>query len=126
MRAMPSPTSSTRPVSRTSSWARYWVISAVKTEAISSGLNLMTAFLQELVADGLDLVADRGVELEVADPQHHPPEQVGLHPLDEDRLELHALAQPLVNVIALIGRQRDGRADEDADPAGPGVEQLGQ
>src|SRR5438132_1345105 len=64
---MPSPTSSTRPTSRASSFERYCSISVCSTETISSALNLMTASQQDVVADGFELGADRAVILPIAD-----------------------------------------------------------
>src|SRR5438132_9324199 len=74
---MPSPTSSTRPTSRASALVRNWPISASRTEAISSALNLMGSSRRQLVLEGEQFGPDRGVEHLVPDPDDHPADEVG-------------------------------------------------
>src|SRR5215212_5231882 len=78
-RAIPSPTSSTRPTSRTSWSDPSPVISRWRTETISSGLNFIAAPGQQLVADGLDAGPHRAVEDLVPHLDDHPAQQVFLH-----------------------------------------------
>src|SRR5262245_9624121 len=122
MRAMPSPTSSTRPTSCTSSLARYWLISVRRTETISSGLNLITASLDQLVAEGFDLVADTGVVLEVADAHGHAPEQVRIDARIQHRIALKHLADLADQAFALVVGQGHGGADPDKHLAGAFLE----
>src|SRR5438477_8276 len=80
---MPSPTSSTRPTSRVSALVRNWPISASRTEAISSALNLMGPSCRQLIAETLEFGPDGGVEHLVADADDHAPDQFG-RLLDDD------------------------------------------
>src|SRR5947207_4720330 len=71
-RAMPSPTSSTRPTSSTAPVFRpYWLISLTRTDTTSFGFNDMTASLDQLVAEGIQLPPDGGVETPVAELHDH-------------------------------------------------------
>src|SRR5687767_10946605 len=74
-RAMPSPTSSTRPTSRTSICDWKCSISCWTTEAISSALNLMDAPVDHLRPHLFQLHGDGRVIDGVADPQHHAADQ---------------------------------------------------
>src|SRR4051794_12128998 len=85
-RAMPSPTSSTRPVSRVSSWGPDRPISCSRTETISSALNLMTAPLDHLVPDVRKAGAHAGVVEPVPHAHHQPAQQVGVDARVEHRL----------------------------------------
>src|SRR3954452_1154971 len=95
---MPSPTSSTRPTSRDSTVARVPWISPIRMEVISSARNAMTAPLDELVADHVELGTDAGVIDPVADPHDQPAQQFRIYLFFEDRLDLrrrpHVVAQP--------------------------------
>src|SRR5438132_355078 len=110
MRAMPSPTSSTRPTSRASSLERYWSISVWRTETISSALNLITASRDELVSDTLKAGADRAVVEPVADADHQPTEQIGLHARVKERLQAEGVAELLAQAVALVVGQGHGGA----------------
>src|SRR5262249_16406447 len=111
---MPSPISRTWPTSRRSRPAPNSLICRSRTEAISSGLNLMTASLDELLSDGLDTGAHAGVDHLIADANDQPAEQLGVDNNVQDRLALVAVAHAIKDALTLIVRQRDGRANEDA------------
>src|SRR3954471_12830753 len=100
-RAMPSPTSRTRPTSRTSCPDPSPLISRVRTETISSGLNFIAAPRQQLIADGIDPVPDRAVEHLVADLDDHPPQQGLVHLGRDDRVEPGGLADCLPELLGL-------------------------
>src|SRR4051794_31578674 len=117
MRAMPSPTSSTTPVSRESAWPPKSLICRCSTETISSGLNLMAAVLDDLVADVLEPGADAGVVEPVADAHHQPAQQVGVERRFQHRLLPQGLAQFADQPLLLLGRQGHGRAHLGSDPA---------
>src|SRR3954447_26388562 len=121
---MPSPTSRTRPTSRVSAPVLRSLISRVRTETISSGLNRMAATLDELVPQGFQLRADGGVVQPVAHPHHQAADQVGVHFRREDRLAPEARAQFVAQPLELLLRQRRGRAHLDGDLAGPLLEQI--
>src|SRR5260370_24973129 len=124
MRAMPSPTSSTRPTSRASSLARYWLISVCSTETISSALNLMTAFLDDLVADVLQLRTDRPVIHPVADLDDQAAEQFRIDASFQDRFLVELLPELLREALALLVGQRHRALDLDAQAPRPLVAQL--
>src|SRR5439155_16393460 len=121
---MPSRTSSTRPTSRASRWARYWSISLWRTETISSALNLMTASLDDLFPHAFQALADGGIVDPIAHAHHHAAEQIGIEPGVEQRLLVIALAQLSEQVFALVLRQRHGGADLHAHSSSPLVPQL--
>src|SRR5262249_8985273 len=124
MRAMPSPTSSTRPPSRACRPVRVPSISALRTETISSTRNAMTAPLDELGADVVQAGADAGVVDPIAVPRHHPPDQVRVDALLQDWIDLVAdHADVLAQAPALVVGQRHRRGDLDDDPPGPLVVQ---
>src|SRR5947209_17204596 len=106
MRAMPSPTSSTRPTSRASSLARYWSISVWSTETISSALNLIAASFDDLVPDVLELGTDRAVIHPVADLHDEAAEQLRIDAGFQHRLLLELLAELLHQALALVVGQR--------------------
>src|SRR5713226_5894739 len=108
---MPSPTSSTRPTSRSTIWPRYCSISLVRTEAISPVLNLMTASLDQLVPQIEKAGAYRAVVHPVADLHHQPAEQVRLDPHVQERLAVVEVVQFLPQSCLLVLRQRHGAAD---------------
>src|SRR5437762_6214696 len=102
MRAMPSPTSRTRPTSRASSLARYWSISVCRTETISSALNLMAASFDDLFPDVLQLGTDRPVIHPVADLHHQAAEQFRIDAGFQDRFLLELLPELLHEALALV------------------------
>src|SRR4051794_21868551 len=108
MRAMPSPTSSTRPTSTASIWERYSLISSSITERISSALNLMTATLDNFFADIVQPGAHRAVEQPVADLHHHAAQQVGIDLRLQHRFQVKRRSQLLDEPLALVVRQRHG------------------
>src|SRR5262245_65641497 len=116
MRAMPSPISSTRPTVWVSSWGRYCSISDCRTEMISSALNLMAAFLDQLVACGDERTADRAVKKGVADAQHDAAQQVGNHFFVQDWLQPQRLADVFHEAAALVVVQRHGSAHLHGNP----------
>src|SRR3954451_2966769 len=103
MRAMPSPTSRTRPTSWTLSFSLYWSISSRRTETISSGLNRMAASLDKFGPHRLQARADAGVVEEIADPDDQAAEDFGVHLQAQDRLAAERLAelpgQPLAVLV---------------------------
>src|SRR5258707_1065233 len=119
MRAMPSPTSSTRPTSRDTSLERYWSISDCRTETISSALNLMTASLNDLVADRDQPRPDRGVVEPISHLYDQAADQVGIRPHAQHRLLLESLAEFIPQAFLLIVRQRRGGANLHAHPSRP-------
>src|SRR5215472_9950238 len=123
MRAMPSPTSSTVPVSRASMPVRDWRISCSRTETISSTLNAMAAPLDQLVLHRLEAGADAGVVDPVLDADDQAAEDGGIDGLLEDRLEVGDGADVLAEPVALLVGQGDRRADVDGQPAGLAVVQ---
>src|SRR5579871_6870614 len=102
MRAIPSPTSSTRPTSRTSIPERYWSISACRTETISSALNLMTASRDELVPKVVEACADRAVVDPVAHVYYEAADQLGIDLGFHDRLQMESILQFLAEPLALV------------------------
>src|SRR5208337_1210437 len=116
---MPSPISRTWPTSWTLSFSRYWSISARRTEAISSALNLMAGFLDQLGADGIDLSTNRGIVQVIADPDNQAADQVRVHFFLQDRLVFHQLPQLREQFLPLIGWDRHGRSHVDRNPMQP-------
>src|SRR5262245_40815259 len=104
MRAMPSPTSSTRPISSTSVVLPYWSISLIRTETISSGLNFMAGTLDQLIADDFQLVLHAGIVAPVAHLHDESAKQVRLDARDQDRFLLRQLPQLADQALALIVR----------------------
>src|SRR5581483_2232759 len=105
---MPSPTSSTRPTSRTSSLARYWSISFRRTETISSGLNRMAAFLDDVLSDRPQPGADAGVVTEVTHLQDDAAEQVGVDLHFKLRLALEPGPELFLDLRSLTIFEREG------------------
>src|SRR5437764_2258564 len=119
MRAMPSPTSRTRPTSSTPTSLPYWSISFRRTETISSGLNLMAAALDQLIADDVQLMADAGIVEPVAHLHDHTPEQVGIDLLFQHRLAFGDLAKLVDEPAALVVQQGRRCPHLDAHLVGP-------
>src|SRR5581483_2761629 len=127
MRAMPSPTSSTRPTSSTvftPDFSLAFSISGIRTETISSGLNFMTATLDQLIAEDVELMTHAGIIAPVADLYDEPAQQVGIDGGVQDRFFLGQVPQLVDQALALVVRQWDGGADEDADAVGALLDQL--
>src|SRR5207249_1208218 len=121
MRAMPSPTSRTRPTSREESFEPYWSISACSTETISSALNLMTTSFDDLVPQSLQPGADRSVVHPVRHAHHHAAEQFRIDRGFEDGFLLERLSEFLAQALQLVVRQRDCRRDAHPDTPGSQV-----
>src|SRR5262245_42787203 len=122
---MPSPTSSTRPISWTFRSARNCSISCRRTETISSALSDdMAASLDQLVLQAHQLGADGAVEDEVADAHDHAPDQARVDPGFQHRLAPHHVAEQVQEALLLVVGQRSGGAHVDAGPVGALVEQV--
>src|SRR5256885_14017188 len=113
---MPSPTSRTRPTSRTSWPVPISLISRRRTETISSGLNLIAAPRQQLISDGLDPGADRAVEHLFADLDDHSAQEVGVDPRGDDGLQTRRLGDLLTQPFGLAVAQGHGRPHLDPQP----------
>src|SRR5262249_1432337 len=103
MRAMPSPTSRTVPVSRASTPV---LISSTNTETISSTLNAMTAPIDELIPDVLEACEDAGVVDPVLNADDQAAEDVGIDLLVEDRLDGDHGTDVVLDPVPLLIRQR--------------------
>src|SRR6516162_7206160 len=102
MRAMPSPTSSTRPTSRAvTSWPES-MISRSSTETISSALNLITTSLNELFADVVQPGADAGVVDPVVHLHDQAAQQVRVGAGLQDRLAAEGSAQLVAQPLLLV------------------------
>src|SRR5260370_3878715 len=116
MRAMPSPTSRTRPPSPASSLAWYCSISCCKTETISLALNLMTASRDNLTANHIQTLSHRGIKQPVAHTNAHAAQQgcvnLGLH----NRLQVKCFPNPLLQLGFLVIGQGHRRFDLYPDP----------
>src|SRR5262245_25605414 len=113
---MPSPTSSTRPTSRVSALVRYWPISASRTEAISSALNLMGPSRRQLVLEYEQIGPVGGVAHLVPDAYSNPADQVG-HVVHDDTRRLAEVVCQRVRDLVLLGLgQRGGRLHQYPDP----------
>src|SRR5262249_42155279 len=121
---MPSPISSTRPTSSARSLVRYCSISVWRTETISSGLNLITASLYELFADGVQPALDRRIEPPVAHLDDHAGDQVGIDACTEHGLHVELGPNFLSQCLGLVLRQWNGANDVHAQPASPRLEQV--
>src|SRR3954466_6609416 len=106
---MPSPTSSTRPVSRTSSCCPKSAICFPMMEAISlaSSFNDIAASGQELGAEGGQPGPHGAVVDLVPDLDHHAAEQVRVHLLDQHRLLAERPGERLADVVPLVVGERD-------------------
>src|SRR5262249_34843162 len=123
---MPSPTSSTRPTSTTSTLLLYCSISLVRTEAISLALNLMTASHEDLIADVLEFRTHRGIVLPIADADANAGDQFGIGFQLEDGLEAPPTAELFLQMLALIVGERDGRSHFHSNAAGALIDQIAQ
>src|SRR4051812_18667760 len=120
---MPSPTSSTVPVSRASTPVLAPRISCSSTETISSTLNAMTAPLDQLIPDVLQARADAGVVDPVLNADDQAAQDVGVDLLVEDRLDGHHGADVVLDPAPLLVGQGHGRADVDDQAPGLAVVQ---
>src|SRR5262245_60239109 len=118
IRAMPSPTSSTRPTSVRVTWAWNCSISRWMTEVISSALNFMRLSFDQSLAKLFESVADRGVVDVVADLDDQPPDQGRVDDEPDDGRGAEHLREPLGERGLLGIVERDGRLDDDL-PAVP-------
>src|SRR5262249_38991954 len=114
-RAMPSPTSRTLPTSRLSTCARYCWISSVRTDTISSALNLMATSLDELLFDGFEPRPDRQVHQLVAGLDLHPAQEFRIDLFDQHRLQVKVLGGQLLDPLALFVGERHGGAGKYSD-----------
>src|SRR5207249_3010268 len=121
---MPSPTSSTRPTSSDLSLERYCSISAWRTETISSALNLMTASLNDLIPDRLELRAHRGVVEPIADPHDQAAKQLWIGPHAQERLTLEGVLELSTQAFPLVFGQGRRALHFDAHAAHSLVAQL--
>src|SRR5262245_45581437 len=121
---MPSPTSSTRPTSRTSWPAPISLISRRRTETISSGLNFIAAPRQQLISDSVDPRTDRAVEHLIADLDDHPAQEFRIDPHPDDRLQPGRLGDFLFPHLRVALVQRYCRSHPDPQPLVPLVEQV--
>src|SRR5436190_9242564 len=124
MRAMPSPTSRTRPTSRASTSRPVLAICSRMTETISPGLNLITASLDQLVPDGLDAGADTGVVEPVAHLHDQPAQEVGVDALLQDRLAPEGLPQLAAQALLMVVVERHRGAHLDAHLSGVLLQQV--
>src|SRR5262249_50205909 len=122
-RAMPSPTSSTRPTSRTSSLVLYCSISVVRTEAISLALNLMTASHDDLIADVGEFRAHGSIVLPVADADADTADHFGLDSQRQYRFAMQEVRKVVLQALALIVGQGNRGGHRHAHTAGALVAQ---
>src|SRR5579864_9414277 len=102
---MPSPTSSTWPVSRDSILSRYFSISACSTELISPVLNIIGT-RHQLIAQSFQSRLHRAVKDPIADLDRHAAEQFGHDANFQNRIELEFIVQFLLQCRFLLARQR--------------------
>src|SRR5947209_8256204 len=112
---MPSPTSRTRPTSLTSALAPKLWISPLRTETISSALNLMAASLDEMVPDRVQPRPHAAVVQPVGDAHHQAADQVGVQAGLDDRLLAEHGTDLVLDAVDFALGQRHRRADLDAD-----------
>src|SRR5688572_5697648 len=125
MRAIPSPTSSTRPTSWTTAPSLpASLISFRRTETISSGLNFMTATLDQLIADLVQSLTDACVVLPVVDPDDQPAQDVRIDPLVHHGLLAGELAHLPGEPLALLLAQGDGTRDVHVDLSCPLLDEF--
>src|SRR4051794_35840513 len=113
IRAMPSPTSSTRPTSVRVTWAWNCSISRWMTEVISSALNFMRLPFDQSLAELFESVSDRGVVQIVADLDDQPPDQGRVDRVPDDGRGADHPRQPLAERGPLPLVERDGGRDGD-------------
>src|SRR3569623_934621 len=123
---MPSPTSSTRPTSRTSILESYCSISCWRTEAISSALNFMDTPMDHLRPNPFQLRGNGRVVDGVADTDHDAGDQVGIDLSLQPGFRRQYAAQLRSNALRLVVRQRRGRGDLYADPTAQLIELIMQ
>src|SRR6266446_6861811 len=109
---MPSPTSRTRPTSRVSILLWYCSISLVRTETISSALNLIAASLEDLMFQGVDARTHGAVVNQVADLQLHAAQEIGVDLLEKRRLQVERSADLPGNALAKVVGQWNRGADQ--------------
>src|SRR5271163_1197669 len=112
---MPSPTSITRPTSRTSMRDSNCSTSCWITEAISSALNLMDTPIDHLLANLLQLVGDGAVVDGVADAEDGPADQRGIDDRFQDRPASQRRGQRGGDLLGLLRSHRGGGGNADAD-----------
>src|SRR5207253_9046185 len=112
---MPSPTSSTRPVSRTSScWPKPEICrSMIEVISLALSLSAMGASGHQLGAEALQARPHGAVVNLVADLDHEPAEQVGVHLQVKHRLLVQGCREGRANLVLLIVRERDRRTHGD-------------
>src|SRR5262245_34422220 len=112
MRAMPSPTSRTRPTSPSLPTSRpKCEICSRRTETISPGLNLITASLDQLVLYRVQPGADAGVVQPVAHLHHQSTQEIRVNLHFQDRLARECLAQLAAQPLLVVLVERHRRAD---------------
>src|SRR6516165_10559388 len=116
MRAMPSPTSRTRPTSPASSREWYSSISFCNTETISLALNLMTASRDNLFANPVQTRTHRGIVEPVAHPDPESAEEIAVYLGLQNRLQVERFPNLLPQAGLLGIGQRHRRLDLDANP----------
>src|SRR5262249_10775165 len=102
-----------RPTSLASISSLMSLISALRTETISSAFDVMACTLEELVPDFDEPRAHGAVEEPVADLDDEAAEHVGVDDGVEDRFAAEHLAQPANQAVALRVTQRHGTPDLD-------------
>src|SRR5262249_47033372 len=124
MRAMPSPTSRTRPTSRDSTSRPVRAICSRRTETISPGLNLITTSLNQLVPHCLQPRADAGIVEPVAYLHDQSAQEVRIDPQFQNRLALECLSQFAAQPLLVIVVERHCRADLHSHLSGVLLQQL--
>src|SRR5260370_25342283 len=105
MRAMPSPTSKTRPTSRASALDSYSLISVSRTETISSALNLMAASFDDLISESFQAGTHGGVVKPIIHLHYQTAEKFGIDPGFQDGLLLQGLFHFPMHALPLIIRR---------------------
>src|SRR5436190_11151459 len=113
---MPSPTSNTRPTSRTSMCDWYCWISDWRTEAISSALNFMHTPRHHLFAQLFKLRRNGSVKNPIADAQHNAADQLGMNLFFQNRLRAGSRLQRLQDGLLRGGIKRLRRTDQHSHP----------
>src|SRR5579859_836450 len=117
MRAMPSPTSRTRPTSPASSREWYSSISFCKTETISLALNLMTASRDYLMANLFQTRTHRGIIQPVPHPDAQTAQKAGVQLALHDGFKMKGIPNSLLQADLLVIWQGYRRLDLDPDSA---------
>src|SRR5208283_3100676 len=118
---MPSPSSITRPTSRTSMRDSKCSISCWMTEAISSALNFMGAPLVDILAEVPQLIGDRAVVDHVADPEHGAADQLRIGLLLQHRLTPQLGADVLHDLAGRLRADGGGGRKLDANAVAAAV-----